>query len=150
MELKNFIPALRYGATVGSIEVQDGDIGAAELATNAVTSIKINADAVTNAKIADAAISLENLDTGIYPKAFADYAGTVVWTGDGTNLAVTVGSAAATDMVLASIHTYPVSTSQLSSLQRVNPRGGSILITISVANSSNDAIISYVGFKRSS
>ena|SRR3990167_9480111 len=137
MELKDFIPALRYGATVGSIQIEDLTVGSAELA----------ADSVLNSKLADASVSIEQLDTGIYPKGIVDYLGTFLWSDGGTNVALVVGSALATDMVVASIWEQPTGA---TFLWRVEPRGGSIRFTLNVANGTNDTVISYAGFKRSS
>ena len=134
MELKDFIPALRYGATVGSIQIENLSVGSAEL----------GADSVLNSKIGDAAVSIEHLDTGIYPKGIVDYVGSFIWTGGGTNVALVVGSAVATDFVTASVRIQPTGN---TFLWRVQPSGGSILFTLATANGTNDTEIYYAGFK---
>lgn len=75
------------------IDVADGSIETAEMA----------ADAVTNAKIADDAVSLEHLDSGITPSHLVKYAGTHSYGGGGTSDAATVTGVAATDLVFATI-----------------------------------------------
>lgn len=64
----------------------------------------IGADAISAAtKIADDAVSLEHLDSGITPSHLVKFAGTHSYGGGGTSDAATIAGVAATDIVLATI-----------------------------------------------
>lgn len=93
LNAEDYIPALKYGA-----EVVANDIG-----TGAVDTDELAADAVDGTKVADDAISLEHLDTGITPSHLVKFAGTHLYAGGGTSDAATVTGAAATDIVFATI-----------------------------------------------
>lgn len=84
MALKQYIPAIKYGYQLASDELEN--------------------DAIDNTKIADGAISLENLDSGITPAYVVKFAGTsAAYGGGGTSTAITVTGAAATDVATAVI-----------------------------------------------
>ena len=51
-------------AALTSSDITDGVVSADKLASNAVTTAKINADAVTDAKIADDVVGTEHLTAG--------------------------------------------------------------------------------------
>lgn len=80
-----------------------GSIGTANIQNGAVTAIKLASDAVETAKILNANVTLAKLASGIAPSHIVKYAGTSVYAGGGTSVAITVTGAAATDLVFAQI-----------------------------------------------
>tara|TARA_R110000868_G_scaffold112993_2_gene303704 strand:+ start:1531 stop:2187 length:657 start_codon:yes stop_codon:yes gene_type:complete len=80
-----------------------GSVGTANLQNGAVTAIKLANDAVETAKILNANVTLAKLASGIAPSHIVKYAGTSVYAGGGTSVAITVTGAAATDLVFAQI-----------------------------------------------
>ena len=116
--------------------IVEGDIG-----TGAVTTGKIGADAVDGSKIADASVSLEHLDSGIAPSHVVKYAGTFTWIGSGASKAATVSGVAASDVLICSIKTAPTEAGYIKSAIASTD---TITVTLSAANTTNDAVISYV------
>lgn len=90
--------------------------------------------------VADGAITLAKLDTGITPSHVVKYAGTITWSGSGATKATTVTGVAATDIVVATIKTKPT---QAAYIVAVTPTLNTITIELSAANTSNDAVIAY-------
>jgi hypothetical protein len=109
-----------------------------------VGTADLEADAVTNAKIADDAVSLEQLDAAITPSHIPKYAGEATWTGGGATLAYTVTGALATDIVVASFHTLGT---EGTILQGAVASSDTVTFTLDAANTSNDAVISYVVYR---
>ena len=65
LQAEDFIPALKYGAQVGSDNIEN-ELDTADLSDGAVTEAKIADDAVTNAKLADnAANSAQIADNAV-------------------------------------------------------------------------------------
>lgn len=114
-----------------TVVATDGGVGAAALATDAVTTVKIK----------DANVTLAKLSAGITPSHVVKYAGTVTWSGSGASKAFTVTGVAATDIVLVSFLVTPTEGGYIT---QVVPATNTITITLSTANTSNDAQISYV------
>lgn len=130
----------RPPATVTASALASSAVETAKIANLAVTTAKIDTDAVTNAKIADGAISVEHLDSGIVPSHVVKYAGSISWSGSGASLAATVTGVAATDVVMCTILTAPT---QAAYIKEVVPTTNTITVTLSAANTSNDAVIAY-------
>lgn len=80
-----------------------GVVDTANLADGAVTTAKLDADAVDGDKLADAAVSLEHLDTGIAPSHVVKYAGQPTTGGGAAAEAITVTGAAATDLAFVTM-----------------------------------------------
>ena len=112
-----------------------------------IDTAQLAADAVENAKIADDAVSLEHLDSGIAPSHVVVYAGESSWTGGGTSLAATVTGVAATDIVVSQFHTVPSEAAYIVSCAASE---NTITTTLSAANTTNDAVISYVVLRAAS
>lgn len=93
LQAKDYDPALSQGA-----ELDTSNIGVGEIETTDLVD-----DAITNAKIADDAVSLEHLDTGITPSHLVKFAGTHSYGGGGTSDAATVSGVVAGDIVFATI-----------------------------------------------
>jgi uncharacterized protein involved in propanediol utilization len=90
----------------GPVSSENGFVASTfDIATNAVTTVKINADAVTNAKIADAAVSLEQLDSGIAPAYFVKAAGSFSTLGGDANESITVSGATSSDIAIVTLKT---------------------------------------------
>lgn len=96
---------------------------------------------VGTAAIVDGNVTLAKLAAGITPSHVVKYAGTVTWSGGTATKAVTVTGVAATDIVLASFLATPT---QPAYIAKIVPTTNTITITLSAANTSNDAQISYV------
>jgi hypothetical protein len=122
------------GKVVGDITAPAGSIGTTELADGAVTTVKLAAGNVTLAKLA----------AGITPVSVPKYVGTVTWSGSGTSKAQTVTGVLATDIVMATILVAPT---QAATLSKTVPTTDTITFTLSAANTSNDAQISYVVYR---
>ena len=89
-------------------------------------------------------VALANLAAGITPSHVVKYAGTITWSGSGASLATTVTGVAATDIVVCS---FLVNPTQAASVLKIVPTTSTITITLSTANTSNDAQISYVVYR---
>lgn len=101
----------------------------------------ISADSVDSENIVDDAVSLEHLDSGITSGFIIPAAGEETWTGSGATLAASVSGALATDIALGSIHTLGT---QGTILQGAVASSGAVTFTLDAANTSNDAVISYM------
>ena len=132
---------------VAAATVGEGAITATELNTNAVTAVKIAANAVETAKIKDANVTLGKLATAVAPTHVAKFAGTITWSGSGASLDTTVTGAAATDIVQC---TFRVAPTQAAYIKSAIPSSNHLVITLSAANTSNDAQIDYVIFRATS
>ena len=134
-----------------TVVTSEGEVAEAALAANAVTTTKIKdgnvtaaklaTDAVETAKIKNGNVTLAKLSAGITPSHIVKYAGTVTWSGGTASKAVTVTGVAATDIVLAS---FLVTPTEAAYIAKIVPTTNTITITLSAANTSNDAQISYV------
>jgi len=139
---------------VTTTKIKDGNVTAAKLATDAVetakikngnvTAAKLATDAVETAKIKNGNVTLAKLSAGITPSHVVKYAGTFTWTGGGASKAVTVDGVAATDIVVAS---FLVNPTEAAYIAKVVPTTNTITVTLSAANTSNDAQISYVVYR---
>lgn len=105
-----------------------------------ITAAEIGTDAVTTVKILNANVTLAKLAAGITPSHVVKYAGKITWTGSGASLATTVTGVAATDIVVATIQTAPT---QAASLVTAAPTTDTITLVLSTANTSNNAVIAY-------
>ncbi len=94
-----------------------------------------------------AAVSLGDLDSGIAPSHVIKYAGEVTWTGGGASLAHTVTGAAATDLVTASFHTLGT---EGTIIQGAVASSNTVTITLDAANTTNDAVITYIVYRAAS
>lgn len=100
----------------------------------------IGNDKVTTVKILNANVTLAKLAAGITPSHVVKYAGKITWSGSGASLATTVNGVAATDILLCTIQTAP---SEAAYLVSAAPTTNTVTVTLSAANTSNDAVISY-------
>lgn len=115
--------------------VTGGSISATELASNAVTTVKILNANVTLAKLA----------AGITPSHVVKFAGKITWSGSGATLATAgLTGVASTDIVQATIQTKPTEAAYLVSAA---PTTDTITLVLSAANTSNDAVIAYTVFR---
>lgn len=101
-------------------------------------------DVVNTADIADSAVTLTKLAAGVTPSHVAKFAGSITWSGSGATLATTIAGLAATDRVVASIRTAPTQAAYLVSAA---PTTNTLTLTLSAANTGNDAVIDYVVFR---
>jgi hypothetical protein len=97
--------------------------------------------------IGSGAVLLANLAAAISPSHIAKYAGKATWSGGGATKALTVTGVAATDIVMATIQTKPTEAGYLVG---VVPTTNTITFELSAANTTNDAVISYVVFRATS
>jgi len=101
----------------------------------------ISALSVDTAEIAAAAVTLAKLAVGVTPSHVVKYSAEITWSGGGVSLATTVTGVASTDIVIASIHTVPSEAGYLVSCAATL---NTITTTLSAANTTNDAVISYM------
>lgn len=69
------------------------------------------------------------------------YAGEFTWSGGAASAAETVTGALATDIVIATIQSAPTEAAYIASAAVT---ANTVTVTLSAANTSNDAVISYV------
>ena len=126
-------------ATVGSTVSLTGRILAsrAVIVDGTATTMTIPGGAVSK-------ISISELETGIAPSHVVKFAGKITWSGSGAALATTVPGVAATDIVIATVQKVATETGYIAS---VLPDTNTITITLSTANTTNDAIIAYTVFR---
>ncbi len=113
--------------------------GALTIANLAVETAMLAADAVTNAKLADNAVSLENLDSGITPSHIVVFAGQPTTAGGGAAEAITVTGALATD--LAFVQMVDDGTNNVTIVNAV-VTADTLTVTFS-GDPGNDAVINY-------
>lgn len=77
--------------------------GAITVANTGVTTL--GADVVTNAKIADGAVSLEHLDSGVAPSHVVKYAGSFTTLGGDASESISVSGVVDTDIVVVTVKT---------------------------------------------
>jgi hypothetical protein len=99
---------------------------------------------IVAAEIGNGVISLEHLDTGLTASHKPVFAGKVTWTGGTDTKAAVVTGALAADIVVASISTVPTEAAYLVSAA---PSEDAVTFVLSAANTTNDAVISYVVFR---
>lgn len=139
-------------ASAGTIPLASGDIfvgnasgvangvtmsGDATIATNG--TLTIANDAIDNAKIADNAVSLENLDSGITPSHVTKFAAEYTTTGGAAAEAITVNGVLATD--LAFVQMVDDGTNNVTVLQAATS-ADTLTVTFS-GDPGNDAVINY-------
>jgi hypothetical protein len=110
--------------------------------TNVGTTASCNFD--LEGTVSSGSVTADDLATAVTPSHVVKYAGEVTWTGGLATLASTVTGVAATDIVIASIHTLGT---QGTILQGAVASANTITFTLDAANTSNDAVISYVVFR---
>jgi hypothetical protein len=105
-----------------------------------VPSVVIGPGSILTTNIADANVTLTKLAAGITPSHVVKYAGKITWSGSGASLATTVTGVLLTDIVLVTIQTAPTQAAYIVSAA---PTADTITITLSAANTSNNAVIAY-------
>lgn len=99
---------------------------------------------VTTAEIADGAVTLAKLAAGVTPSHVVKYAGKITWSGSGASLATAVTGILSTDIVTVTIQTAPT---QAAYIKSAAPTTDTLTVTLSAANTSNDAVIAYTVFR---
>lgn len=123
------------GTDINSVAVS-GDITIDNAGAVTIGNEKIDSDMYI-----DGSIDLAHLSSGITPSHVVKFAGEIQWSGGGTGLADTVAGVVATDIVIASIHTVP---SEAAYLVSAIASTDTITYALSAANTTNDAVMSYV------
>lgn len=93
LDARDYDPALREGAQIPGESVGAGEIETADLA----------ADSVDGTKIADDAVSLEHLDSGVAPAYIVVAAGQLTTAGGDANEQASASGVLATDIAIASL-----------------------------------------------
>ena len=132
---------------VTAVKIAANAVETAKIKDSNVTAAKLAADAVETAKIKDANVTLGKLATGITPSHVAKFAGTITWSGSGASLDTTITGVAATDIVQC---TFRVAPTQAAYIASAIPSTNHLIITLSTANTSNQAQIDYVIFRATS
>ena len=117
------------------------------VAPSSIQAATIADDAITTAKLLAANVTLAKLATGIAPSHVAKKAGTITWTGSGAALDTTISGIAATDIVSCTFRVVPTQAAYIVS---AIPSTNHLIITLSTANTGNDAQIDYVAFRAAS
>lgn len=124
--------------------IADDAIDSEHYTDGSIDTAHIAADAIDGTLIADDAVSLEHLDSALTPSHIVKYAGEVTWSGGGATLAHTVTGALATDLVEATFHTLG---SEGTIIQGAVASSDTVTLTLDTANTSNDAVITYVVYR---
>ncbi len=124
--------------------IQNAESGG--LAAGAVGTTELAADAVTNAKLADTAVSLENLDSGLTMTHKAVAAGTFTTAGGDASETITAAAVLGTDVVMVSVKTAGGTP---RSVVAAAAGAGSIAVTMS-GDPSTDHVLQYVAFRAAS
>ena len=146
IQAKDYDPALSQGAELDTSNIGVGEIVEADLADGAVTSDKLGGDAVADAsKIADDAVSLEHLDSGIAPAYIC--VGAVLHTWDGgaasTDTAAITG-VLATDIIVGNFTTTNANGVTIEQIARTG--ADTVTITTS-ANAADGDVIAIAAFR---
>ena len=127
----------------GSIVTQDGvtiiDVdnnGNAEI----IGDIQASAGSIGTTELADNAVTLAKLASGVAPAYITAYAGKYTWSGSGASAEETVTGALDTDIVIGSIQNAPTEAGYIASIVASTD---AITTTLSTANTSDDAVIAY-------
>ena len=118
--------------------VPAGSISLTELASGVQTSLG-KADTALQT-IASGSVVLASLAAGVTHSHVIKFANKVTWSGSGASLAITVAGVAATDVVMVTIQGAPTEAAHLVS---ATPTTNTVTVTLSAANTSNDAVIAY-------
>ena len=94
--------------------------------------------------VGNGSVTLAKLASGVTPSHVVKYAGKITWSGSGASLATTVTGVLSTDIVVATIQTAPTQAAYLVSAA---PTTDTITITLSAANTGNQAVIAYTVFR---
>ena len=127
--------------------LQDDAVETAKIKDLNVTTGKLAADAVETAKIKDSNVTLAKLAAGITPAYVVKYAGEYTWSGGGASCAETVTGALASDILLVTVQTAPTEAVTLKSAAVTS---NTVTVTLSGANTTNDAVIAYVVLRAAS
>lgn len=127
-------------APIDTADLVNKAVTAAKMADATITVAQLANDAVEAAKIKNANVTLAKLAAGITPSHVVKYAGKITWSGSGASLATTIAGVAATDIVVCTIQTAPTQAAYLVSAA---PTTDTLTVTLSAANTSNNAVIAY-------
>ncbi len=143
----NAAAAIAYSklAALPSAEILVGSAGNIPTAVAVTGVVAISNTGVTS--LTAGSVLLAALGTGIAPAAVAKFSGKITWSGSGATLATTIAGVAATDVVQVCFQNVPTQASTF--LQGV-PTTNTITLTLSTANTSNDAVIAYTVFRAAS
>lgn len=119
------------------------DVASATIASDSVTTTELANASVATLNIIDANVTLAKLAAGITPSHVAKFAGTITWSGSGAALDTAIAGVAATDKVSC---TFRVAPTQAAYIASAIPSAGHLVITLSAANTGNQAQIDYVVF----
>lgn len=132
-----------YHFTDGKFYINTAADGAAPTWVE-MTNLVPGANTITTAMLQAASVTLAKLAAGIAPSNVAKFGGKITWSGSGTSLATTVTGVVSTDIVIATIQTAPTQAAYLVSAA---PTTDTVTLTLSAANTSNNAVISYLVFR---
>jgi hypothetical protein len=141
--LNNKMGAVAAKVQLGTL-IQNAETGG--LAAGSVGTTELGADAVTNAKIADGAVSLEHLDSGIAPAYFVKYAGAFTTLGGDASESITVSGLTTSDICMVEVKTAGVTP---RSIVASAAGTGAIAVTLS-GDPSTDHVLKYVCFRAAS
>jgi len=126
-------------ATIASTVTFTGRILASRAVTIDGTATTMTIPGGTQPKV-----TISNLATGITPSHVVKYAGKITWSGSGAALATTITGVVSTDIVLVTVQKVATETGYVASAVLSTD---TLTITLSTANTTNDAIIAYTVFR---
>lgn len=92
-------------STITTGDITDSAITTAKILDFNVTNAKLSYDVIDNTKLQDSCVSLENLDSGIYPSHICVFAGTHVTVGGSTAETINLAGVVGTDIATVMVHT---------------------------------------------
>lgn len=126
IDVKTDAAILIGNGTTAALQTLDGDV-----TMNNVGTTVISADA----------IDLAMLSAGIKPDRIAKYVGHLSWSGSGASLAVSQPGVLSTDYVIATLETAPTQAAYIASAKAT---ADTVTVTLSAANTGNDAVVNYI------
>lgn len=132
-------------AALPSAQILVGNASNVPVAVATTGDVTIDNSGVT--AITANAVVLGDLSTGIAPSHVVKFASRITWSGSGASLTTAVTGVAATDQVVATIQSAPTQAAYLVSAAT---NTNQVILTLSAANTSNDAVITYTVLRAAS
>lgn len=117
--------------------------GGTATATAVTGDVTINSSGVTT--IGAGTVETAMMETGLQPSHVLKFGNEVTWSGGGTTLSTAVSGALSTDLMVATIKSVPSEAAYLAAANVF--KNNSAIFTLSAANTSNDAVITYTIYR---
>ena len=130
----------RPPSTVGLSDMEANSVDSDQYVDGSIDLAHMSAESVDSDQYVDGSIDLAHMSAGITSSHIVKFAAEVAWSGGGASLAVTVTGALATDIVVQGFLTIGTEGTVLQGVASSD----TVTFTLDTANTSNDAVISYV------